>query len=172
MNVIHKISEFWPPFLGKKETTKLVGSQNMYTTLIHTLLRKIEQICEISLISWSGWSDLKLYSKKRYNHIRSMVSFVQLQTFHFEENCLSSFKFNEIMRSGKCWQMEIETGGYKDWKCIKCWNSLSAARYRFQRLKVTQREYFADFLFIFWLKALAFSIFSCSQLYGSRIKQP
>ena len=39
------------PFLGNKGKTILVSSQNMCTTQIHTLLRKIEQICEILLIS-------------------------------------------------------------------------------------------------------------------------
>ena len=51
MNVIHKFSDFRPPFLGNKGKIKLARSQNMCTTLIHTLLRKIEQICEILLIS-------------------------------------------------------------------------------------------------------------------------
>ena len=51
MNVIHKFSEFRPPFLGNKGKTKLVRSQKMCTTLIQTLLQKIEQICEILLIS-------------------------------------------------------------------------------------------------------------------------
>ena len=49
MKVIHKFSEFWPPFLGNKGKTKLAQSQNMCTTLIQTLLRKVEQICEIFL---------------------------------------------------------------------------------------------------------------------------
>ena len=48
MNAIHKFLEF---FLGNKEKTKLARYQNTCTTLIHTLLRKIEQICEILLIS-------------------------------------------------------------------------------------------------------------------------
>ena len=47
MNVIHKFSEFLPPFYGNKEKTKLARSQNMCTTLIQTLLRKIEQICKV-----------------------------------------------------------------------------------------------------------------------------
>ena len=38
-------------FLGDKGKTTLAKSQNMCTILIHTLLRKIEQICEILLIS-------------------------------------------------------------------------------------------------------------------------
>ena len=50
MNVIYKFSEFSPLFQGNKGKTKLARSQNMCTTLIHTLLRKIEQICEILLI--------------------------------------------------------------------------------------------------------------------------
>ena len=51
MNVIHKFSEFLPSFLGNKGKTKLARSQNMCTTLLQALLRKIEQICEILLIS-------------------------------------------------------------------------------------------------------------------------
>ena len=51
MKIIHKFSEFRPPFLGNKGKTKLVRSQNMCTALIQTLLRKIQQICEILLIS-------------------------------------------------------------------------------------------------------------------------
>ena len=51
MKVIHKFSEFWPPFLGNKEKTNLARSQNMCTTLTETHLRKIEQICEILLTS-------------------------------------------------------------------------------------------------------------------------
>ena len=42
MKVIHKFSEFRPPFLGNKGKTKLVQSQNVCTTLIQTLPRKIE----------------------------------------------------------------------------------------------------------------------------------
>ena len=45
MNVIHKM------FSENKKKTKLAWSQNMCTTLIHTLLQKVEQICEILLIS-------------------------------------------------------------------------------------------------------------------------
>ena len=51
MNVIREFSEFRPPFLGNKGKTELARSQNMCTTLIHTLLQKIEQIYEILLIS-------------------------------------------------------------------------------------------------------------------------
>ena len=51
MNVIHIFSEYWQPFLGNKEKSKLARSQNMCTTLMQTLLRKIEQVCEILLIS-------------------------------------------------------------------------------------------------------------------------
>ena len=51
MKVIHKFSEFQPPFLGNKGKGKLVRSQNICTTLIQTLLRKIEQLCELLLIS-------------------------------------------------------------------------------------------------------------------------
>ena len=51
MKVIHESSEFRPPFLGNKGKTKLARSQNMCATLIQTLLRKIEQICKILLIS-------------------------------------------------------------------------------------------------------------------------
>ena len=43
-----------------------------------------------------------------------MPSFVQLSTFHFEENCLSSIKFIEIIRFRKLWQMKIEIGSYED----------------------------------------------------------
>ena len=42
---------FDPLFSETKGKTKLARSQNMCTTLIHTLLRKIEQICEILLIT-------------------------------------------------------------------------------------------------------------------------
>ena len=43
---------FDPPFLGNKGKTKLARSQNVCsTTLIQTLLRKIEQLGEILLIS-------------------------------------------------------------------------------------------------------------------------
>ena len=50
MNVIHT---FQTPFIsiGNKGKTKLARFQNMCTTLIQTLLRKIEQIYEILLIS-------------------------------------------------------------------------------------------------------------------------
>ena len=51
MKVIRKFSEFSPPFLGNKGKTKLARSQNMCTTLTQTLKGKIEQICEILLIS-------------------------------------------------------------------------------------------------------------------------
>ena len=51
MKVIHKFPEFRPPFLGNKGKTRLARSQNVYTTIIQTPLRKIEQICEILLIS-------------------------------------------------------------------------------------------------------------------------
>ena len=51
MKVIHKFSEFSPPSLGNKGKTKFARSQNMCTTLTQTLLRKIEQICEILPIS-------------------------------------------------------------------------------------------------------------------------
>ena len=47
MSVIYKFFEFWTPFSRK---TELAQSQNISTTLTHTLLRKIEQICEIFLI--------------------------------------------------------------------------------------------------------------------------
>ena len=51
MKVIYNFSEFRPLFLGNKGKTKLVRSQSMCTTLIQTLSQKIEQICEILLIS-------------------------------------------------------------------------------------------------------------------------
>ena len=43
-----------------------------------------------------------------------MASFIQLQAFYLEENCLSSMKFKEIMRFRTLWQMKIETGSYKN----------------------------------------------------------
>ena len=51
MNVIHKFLEFWPAFLDKKENKPCTVSKCMCTTLMQTLLRKIEQIREILLIS-------------------------------------------------------------------------------------------------------------------------
>ena len=51
MKVIHKFSKFRPPFFGNNEKTNLLRSQNMCTTLIQALLREVEQICEILLIS-------------------------------------------------------------------------------------------------------------------------
>ena len=51
MNVIHKFQSFDPLFQEKKGKTKLARSQYICTTLIQTLSRKIEQICEILLIS-------------------------------------------------------------------------------------------------------------------------
>ena len=54
MKVIHKFSEFRPSFLGNKGKTTIVRSQNLCTTLIQTLLRKIEQICEVLLIGRQG----------------------------------------------------------------------------------------------------------------------
>ena len=61
MSVINFLS-FDAPFLGNKGKIKLARSQNMRTTLIHTFLRKTEQIFDILLISEkSGWSDLDSY---------------------------------------------------------------------------------------------------------------
>ena len=40
--------------------------------------------------------------------------FVKLQTFYFEENCLSFVKLKEIMKFRTLWQMKIEIGSYKD----------------------------------------------------------
>ena len=65
--------------------------------------------CFLSDLNW-----FKLYSKKGYSHIHRIASFGQNETFHFEENCLSSIKFKEIMRFRKLWQMEIEIGSYTD----------------------------------------------------------
>ena len=51
MNVIHKFSEFDPLSSETKGKQNLWGLKIYVTSLIHTLLRQIEQVCEILRIS-------------------------------------------------------------------------------------------------------------------------